>query len=272
MRLEVRDTFRVSKRDALRTIGWATLSLAVLAPRGAAAANVSGSDGPLSSCHGRATLGELGSRLAVAPRRRSFDTVPFMLTDQQYWDHEAAAAVLAYSHPARQVWENTELAGPWPGLMREAMNGQVFSSGNADFLAVSATHGYAHLALFSQLMWDKYNLAALAGPKFARNTLILEKDRASPSDGVEDVAGFYGPANNNILSLQRRGAVFIACHDSIHAIARTLHSSATPPAGSADATAADLTNNLIPDAVLVPSVVAFLVDLQSRGFTYAKGS
>jgi intracellular sulfur oxidation DsrE/DsrF family protein len=221
---------------------------------------------------GAGKLRDLTMRLAQAPRRRSFDRVPFMLTDPQYWDHEAAAEVLEYSYPGRQVWENSEIAAAWPNLMREAINYQVFASGNPDFLPVSATHGFAHLALFSQSMWDKYNLAELAGPKFTSNTLILEKHGTSPSDGVEDVAGYYGPANNNIVSLQRRGAVFIACHDSIHAIARTLHDSATPPAGSADATAADLTNNLLPGAVLVPSVVGFLVDLQSRGFTYAKGS
>jgi len=85
------------------------------------------------------------------------------------------------------------------------------------------------------------------------------------------VAGFYGPANNNVISLQRRGAVLIACHDSIHAISRTLQASASLPTASADKIAADLTNNLIPNVILVPSVVSFMVDLQSRGFTYAKG-
>jgi intracellular sulfur oxidation DsrE/DsrF family protein len=37
---------------------------------------------------------------------------------------------------------------------------------------------------------------------------------------------------------------------------------------SADEIAADLTNNLVPGAVLVPSVVAYLVELQRSGFTY----
>ena len=41
------------------------------------------------------------------------------------------------------------------------MNGQVFAFKNVEFLAVSATHGIAHLALFSQSMWDKYQLAKL---------------------------------------------------------------------------------------------------------------
>ena len=46
--------------------------------------------------------------------------------------------------------------------------------------------------------------------------------------------------NNNIVSLQRRGAVFIACHDSIHAIARAVHANPAFSANSADKVAADL--------------------------------
>ncbi|MFM0643942.1 transcriptional initiation protein Tat [Paraburkholderia bryophila] len=259
------------RRDVLRTMGFAALSVAALLPQRRAEAKEAHDIEMTSDLNGATTLAQLGKRLAAVPRRRNFESVPFMLTDRQYWDYDAAEQLLRYRHKARQVWENTDLAGPWPGLMREAMNGQVFANGDADFLAVSATHGLAHLALFAQPMWDKYNLAALAGPKFATNTLIVEKAGASRSDSTEDVAGFYGPANNNVTSLQRRGAVFIACHDSIHAISRAVQSSAGRPAASADKIAADLTNNLIPDAVLVPSVVSFMVDLQSRGFTYSKG-
>ncbi|ASL46383.1 hypothetical protein bAD24_III03260 [Burkholderia sp. AD24] len=259
------------RRDVLRTMGFAALSVAALLPHRRAEAKDAHAIEMMPDLNGATTLAQLGKRLAAVPRRRNFESVPFMLTDRQYWDVDAAEQLLRYRHKARQVWENTDLAGPWPGLMREAMNGQVFANGDADFLAVSATHGLAHLALFAQPVWDKYNLAALAGPKFATNTLIVEKAGAARADSTEDVGGFYGPSNNNVTSLQRRGAVFIACHDSIHAISRAVQSSAGQPAASADRIAADLTNNLIPDAVLVPSVVSFMVDLQSRGFTYSKG-
>jgi hypothetical protein len=258
------------RRDALRMIGWTTLMLGALVPQRRVAADESDA-GKLALPDGATGLAQLTKRLADAPRRRNFDTVPFMITDHKYWDHEAAAEVLAYKPSMRQMWENTDLAGPWPGLMREAMNGQVFGNGNKDFFEVSATHGIAHLALFSQSMWDKYDLATIAGPKFARNTLIIEKAGASPNDNIEDVAGFYGPSNNNVISLQRRGAVFIACHDSIHAIARMVQSTPASQGNSADKIAADLTNNLIPDAVLVPSVVSFMANLQDRGFSYSKG-
>ena len=62
-------------------------------------------------------------RLASAPRRRNFGSVPLVVTSGEQWDHEAASILLAYSNRARQVWECTELGAPWLNLMREALNG-----------------------------------------------------------------------------------------------------------------------------------------------------
>lgn len=45
----------------------------------------------------------------------------------------------------------------------------------------------------------------------------------SRADNLQDPMGFYGSENNNFSTLQDGGIVFIACHDSIHAIARNLN-------------------------------------------------
>jgi intracellular sulfur oxidation DsrE/DsrF family protein len=253
----------IERRSLFRMAGGGAVAIAAAASLPAEAAVAVSSQGK--------DLAALTARLAATPRRRSFEWVPLIVTDKQDWDHEAAALVLAYRARSLQVWEPTELAGPWPALMREAMNGQVFALGNRDFLPVAAIHGLAHLALFDQALWDRYNLAKLTGGKFAANSLIVESPGVAPEDDLEKPTGFYGPANNNIRSLQRRGAVLVACHDSIHAIARMLQGDPDFAARPADMIAADLTNGLIPDAVLVPSVVAFLVELQRAGFTYSKG-
>jgi intracellular sulfur oxidation DsrE/DsrF family protein len=257
----------VSRRNSLRSIGMGALALYTLSSARTAAA----AEPPLPQAglpHGAKSLRDLADRLEGTPRRRSFDRVPFVLTEPDAWDQQAANELLAYSYDTRQMWDVADLEGPWPVLMREAMNGQVFAHHHPDFLAVAATHGSAHLVLFTQSAWDRYDLAKLAGPKFVRNTLIVEKDGVAPTDDLQNLGGFYGPLNNNIVSLQRRGAVFIACHDSIHAIARKLHDMPAYARSSSDEIAADLTNNLIPGVVLVPSVVAFMVELQKRGFTY----
>ena len=118
---------------------------------------------------GARKLSELSDRLR-APSRRDFRTVPMVLQHPDFWDDEALKDIIAYRGDRRQVWDSTDIAGPWLNLMRNALNAQIFSFGHQDFLAVSATHGTAHLALFDQPMWDKYELAAFARAKFTTNT------------------------------------------------------------------------------------------------------
>jgi hypothetical protein len=258
----------LSRRSALGALGGAAAVAAV--PVAASTAPQSRRDGQGLAPRGGA-LAELTRRLAAAPRRRGFATVPFMIDRSDLWDHEAADLLLGYRGSRLQLWESSDIAAPWLNLMREAMNGQVFAHGNPDFLAVSATHGTAHLALFDQSMWDRYALAANAGGKIERNMFIDAHPEMSPSDDRQKVDGFYGPGGNGILTLQSRGAVMVACHDSIHAIARGI-AAKQGPASNADVVAADLTNHLIPGVVLVPSVVAYIVELQKAGFSYAKAS
>ena len=112
---------------------------------------------------GAGQLNALMKRLADAPRRRAFKTVPMILTEPEQWDHEALSEVLACKAAPKQVWDNTDIGSPWLNLMRNTLNAQVWSYRHPDFLAVSATHGTAHLALFDQAMWDKYQLTRLAG-------------------------------------------------------------------------------------------------------------
>ncbi|MGH6713867.1 MAG: transcriptional initiation protein Tat [Bradyrhizobium sp.] len=210
--------------------------------------------------------------LAAAPRRRSFRSVPLVVVTKENWDHEAAGLVLAYGNRARQAWECTELGGPWLNLMREAVNGQVFALDNPGFLAVAAVHGTAHLALFDESAWETHGLSRLAGGAASENIYASPNMHVSSLDSLQDPRGYYGPDNNNISTLQERGVVFIACHDSIHAIARNICRIDRGDTSGCDELAAELTNHLIPGAVMVPSVVAFLVELQRVGFTYAKGT
>src|SRR5205085_648141 len=85
-------------------------------------------------------------------------TVPMILSHAEQWDHEALTDVLSYGAAQRQVWDNTDIEGPWLNLMRNALNSQIWSFNHPDFLAVSVTHGTAQLALYDQAMWDKYQL------------------------------------------------------------------------------------------------------------------
>jgi hypothetical protein len=88
-----------------------------------------------------------------------------VLDDPQLWDAAAIDAVLAYTAGPKQAWDNTELARPWLKGMRNSLNAQVCSFKEPHFLCVSATHGSAHLALFDQHLWERYQLPELIGPR-----------------------------------------------------------------------------------------------------------
>jgi hypothetical protein len=100
--------------------------------------------------------------------------------------------------------------------MRNAINAQIWSFGHPDFLVVSVTHGTAQLALYDQTMSDKYGLAELAGKGFEANTLILERAAAGADPhNHENPEGVYSAANSSIPALQKRGVVFMSCHNAI---------------------------------------------------------
>lgn len=220
---------------------------------------------------GATTLKALHQRLDSAPRRRDFKTVPMTLESEDYWDHEALGELLAYRGGPKQIWDMKDLAGPWLNLMRNNLNVQIYSFKRPDFLIISATHALAHLAMYDDLIWDKYRLTKLAGPGFTANTLIEEQQAASDDPkNYQDPEGAYSPRNNSIPALQRRGAVFLACHNSIWEQSEALiRMGSNPDKLSHESLAAELTRHLIPDVVLTPGAVATLLYFQEAGYQYA---
>ncbi len=220
---------------------------------------------------GATHLDALKKRLATAPRRRDFKTVPMILIDPEQWDQEALTEVLSYGAAQRQVWDNTAIGGPWLNLMRNAVNSQIWSFSHPDFLAVSVTHGTAQLALFDQAMWDKYQLTKLAGEDFETNTLIIEhKAAAADPANYEDPAGPFSGEDNSVPALMRRGVVFMSCHNAIwEQAAALIKLDINPDRLSHAALAAELTNHLVDGAVLIPGAAGTLPELQQAGFHYA---
>ena len=216
------------------------------------------------------SLEELTARLSRVPRRRDFKTVPMILNLPDQWDHTALSEVIAYRGGPKQVWDNTGIASPWLNLMRNSLNAQVWSFKHPDFLVVSATHGTAHLALFGPAIWEKYQFAKLTDGKFPSNTLIAEQKGAADPKDYENPEGAFSPHDDSIPALQRRGVVFLACHNAIWEFAERLIATGVNPDGlSHDALAAELTNHLIAGVVLTPGMVGTLPELQRGGFNYA---
>jgi hypothetical protein len=195
-----------------------------------------------------------------------------ILNHREQWDHEALTAILSYSAAPRQAWDNTDIGGPWLNLMRNALNSQIWSFKHPDFLAVSVTHGTAQLALYDQAIWDKYQLASLAGDKFRTNTLMIEQVSAAtdPAD-YENQAGPFSGEYNSIPALMRRGVAFMSCHNAIwEQAAALIKFDINPDKLSHAVLAAELTNHLVEGAVLIPGAAGTLPELQQLGFHYAK--
>ena len=221
---------------------------------------------------GAATLKDLQKRLEKAPRRRDFKTVPMVLTDPSQWDEKALNEVLQYAGGPKQAWDNTSLKGPWLNLMRNAMNVQIWSFKHPDFLAVSATHGTAHLALYDDSLWEKYQFAKLTKGKYKTNIFIKDAQapQTNPAD-FENPDGVFSPRGDSIAVLQKRGAVFLACHNEIWELTLSLHKTEVNPDRLTHAQmAAEFTNHLIPGAVLTPGIVGTLPELTLAGYQYAK--
>jgi hypothetical protein len=220
---------------------------------------------------GATHLDALKKRLAQAPRRRDFKSVPMILNDRQQWDHEALTEVLTYRPASKQAWDGIEIGIPWLSLIRNSLNTQIWSFKHPDFLAVSVTHGTALLALYDQATWDKYQLTRLAGEKFKTNTLIIEqKAAASNPANYEDPAGPFSGEDNSIPALMRRGVVFMCCHNALweHAAA-LIKADVNPDKLTHGALAAELTNHLVDGAVLIPGAGGTMLELQQVGFHYA---
>jgi intracellular sulfur oxidation DsrE/DsrF family protein len=253
-----------SRRTALVGFGALAVGAAALATSPSRAAETGAVIPP-----GARELGELMGRLQHAPRRRDFKTVPMILEHPDLWDDEALREIVAYRGARKQVWDNTDIAGPWLNLMRNSINAQIFSFGHKDFLAVSATHGTAHLALFDQPMWDKYELATLAAARFKTNTLAMPEPAPADFAQSENPKSVFGPIGDTIPALQERGVVFLACHNAIWEVtAKLIAAGKNPDRAPHEAVAAELTNHLIDGVVLTPGIVATIPELQQVGFHY----
>lgn len=256
--------FTTDRRGALATIGAGLVTSGLIQGGAAHAATTLEAEGT--------GLRELARELAAMPRRRDFKTVPMILEKTEEWDALPLAAVLAYKGGPKQAWDHTDLTGPWLNGMRNTLNTMVWGFKEPNFLCVSATHGAAHLALYDQATWDKYQLAKFAGGNLTRNTFIVPPPALSHDTAdLQAPDGAYSAKTNSVIGLQRRGVVFMACHNAIWELAeRLVAAEQNPDHVSVDALAADLTNHLIPNAILTPGIVGTLVKLQTAGFSYTR--
>jgi intracellular sulfur oxidation DsrE/DsrF family protein len=195
-----------------------------------------------------------------------------ILDHRDLWDAAALDAVLHYAAGPKQSWDSTELTGGWLTVMRNSLNNQIWSFRHPDFLSVSVTRGPALLALYDDAMWEKYGLAKRAGAKITHNSFLAAPAAADldPKD-YQNPAGAFSASADSVQGLQRRGVVFMACHNAIWGLGEHLIADGiNPDKLSPEAMCAELSNHLVPGVVLIPGAVGTMVELASAGFSYAR--
>ncbi len=211
------------------------------------------------------------AELADIPRRRSFRRLPMILTRPGQWDSQALDALLAYDGAPKHVFDTTDIASTWLTQMRNTLNAEVWAFGRPNFLIAAAPHGPAGFLLLTNVAWKKYDIAALTNGAFARNTVLKDPryTRADVED-PENTTGLYSAAGGDFIPvLQKRGAVFLACHNALWELAETLIAKGVNPDGaSTEQLVADLTASLIPGVVTTPGNEAAIGMLQRAGFGY----
>ena len=164
--------FSTDRRIAIATIG-AGLAMSGLVEAAHAAADTDWNRAPAKICANSLNI------LASIPRRRDYKSVPMIADKPDLWEAAALSALTAYNGGPKHVWDHTDIAGSWLNGMRNTLNAQTYSFNEPNFLCVSGTHGPAHLALYDQSMWDKYQLAKIAGGNISSNTFIVTGATAS---------------------------------------------------------------------------------------------
>jgi intracellular sulfur oxidation DsrE/DsrF family protein len=137
---------------------------------------------------------------------------------------------------------------------------------------VVQAYASANLAMYDDSMWAKYRLGEIfkiqdptTSLPAARNIWFSSKNPPTAQPPTERSDPYY--SDNSIEGLQRRGVLFLICHNTIHGQAGQVSSSEQNTEHlSTDAIVADIQAHTIPGALLVPSAVGELVRLQDKGY------
>jgi hypothetical protein len=193
-------------------------------------------------------------------------------------DFDEAAFSIALGRPAaiRQVVEAVGFHPAMLGNVKNALNGLQFGFGYApeSVLIALAGHGPSSTYAYNDEMWAKYRLgeffhiADSGGAALTRNAYYARSANFDGSVDPNDPKGMYQDAS--VEMLQRRGVVVLTCHTAVMEQARALAAAGfASPGATARDVGADLLTHLIPQAVVVPSMVATIAVLQTRyRYTY----
>lgn len=211
-------------------------------------------------------LSALSTQLKHLPRRRDFSNLPRILDHPDMWDDAAFDTLCAYSGIQKMIGLGESLNGLWPVQAQNLLNSEIISFGHPDALLVVGLYGEAQLALYDRDAWSRFGLDRLVSSE--RRVAPLQRKSMLGAQNHHDEAGVYDEAGRGIPTLQARGAVFMACHNAVWTHAGRLVSLGGATGSMVqERLAAELTNHIDQRAIVIPSVLGAMAELQRAGFS-----
>ncbi len=194
------------------------------------------------------------------------------------WNIKEFDELLRLPARAKQVYDVTALdGGKFLNNIKNSLNGLQFGFGlpPQQIRILAALHGAANMVNYDDYVWQKYRLGELlnetdpdTGKPAARNPYFPANVPKNASRELEDERSLY--QNTGVQGLQARGVKFLSCHtgleEAAHLIVKRWKLSQ-----AREEVAKDMLAHVHEGVLIVPSMVASLVLLQSEGhYTYIK--
>lgn len=192
------------------------------------------------------------------------------------FDEDAFAKIVGRDAQIRQLYEAVSFKPSLLNNVKNSFNGLQFGFGYpAGSIAIAlAGHGPSASYAYSDYVWDKYKIGDLfeikdaAGAPIHSNAFLKRHSAVDRNADPDDDKGMY--QDTSIEMLQERGLIVLTCHTAVEEQARNIVKKGFAPAGATPSqVAADILTHLIPNAVVVPSMVATIAVMQATyHYTY----
>ncbi len=207
------------------------------------------------------------------PRPAAADDLRPTDPDYHFTEYEA---IVNRDVKVRQLfeWPNINNTVLYPNV-RNSLNGFQFSYDvpPGQIQVVVQAYASAIAAMYDDFIWQKYRFgefASITDPTTkqpaVRNIWYHSANPAPASVPTDRANAYY--SDTSIEGLQRRGVLFLACHQTILGQGGSVAADSTRNTDklSADQIVAEIQAHLIPGALLVPAAVGELVRLQDKGY------
>ena len=194
------------------------------------------------------------------------------------WNSKEFEELLRVPARARQAYDVTAIGeGKFLNNIKNSLNGLQFGFGipSRQIRILAALHGPANLLNYNDYVWQKYRVGEWlketdpqTGKPAIRNFYYPSALPKNASRNLDEERSLY--QDTSVQGLQARGVKFLSCHTALEEIAGKLVAQ-WKLSQSREEVAKDIMAHSNPGVLVVPSMVASLVLLQSEGrYTYIK--